>query len=571
LLGNNGAGKSTVMSAIMEATVEGNGAKEDVDAILVYEYIEGDKGEKLYYYCNRKDIKVIGAEEVAFSPASGYESTPISINTFYYTGHFSPNVNDDIRWSLFGGMYNASDISLLIHDYIEYVSESGFRISDPLMDHLSIHLRQNHYRICQLLINDFADISFHNFEFPKCVILTPNMRGANGLKTRGRINTTVEGEFKGLIGNLSKCDYKILPFIYYGFLNCIYDEICDVPYYTYDDNTNQNKESEYLYGEKLLEDWIKSIRNNNANLTVYSLFEYFVKSKIEDKYKEGLTELFEVVSLIYNNKNFQEKGIFYYRFGEDDSLIAELFQKNDDPLSSKCRFYDFAYSKNVDSNHLTILSSGELAILNLFSRLYDAIVVKPKTFTNLNTPTLLLLDETELGLHPEWQRQYISVLLHFLQSLTNKGKTEKQGEGKANELSFQIVLASHSPILLSDIPRACSNYLCGKNENNNTDIKETFASNIFELYRNSFFMKNGMMGAFAEDKVTDLFKRIQNKRRKMNDKVIKEIETEIEMIGDERIRLYLLHEMEKRIDQRPLDEQIAYYQKKLQELNGKNA
>ena len=222
-------------------------------------------------------------------------------------------------------------------------------------------------------------------------------------------------------------------------------------------------------------------------------------------------------------------------------------------------------SKNIENNNLTLLSSGELAVLNIFSRLYDAIVVKPKVAANLYSPTLLLLDETELGLHPEWQRQYIRVLLHFLQLLTNEGKTEKQGQGEVSGLSFQIVLASHSPILLSDIPRACSNYLCGKNENNNTIIKETFASNIFDLYRDSFFMKEGLMGAFAETKVQSLLDRIHDGTEIPN--------SEIEMIGDERIRLYLQHEMEKRIDQRSREEQIAFYQMKLQELEskGKNA
>lgn len=79
-------------------------------------------------------------------------------------------------------------------------------------------------------------------------------------------------------------------------------------------------------------------------------------------------------------------------------------------------------------------------------------------------------------------------------------------------------------------------------------------------------MKDGMMGAFAEEKVQSLLNRIQNKRRKMNDKVIKGIENEIEMIGDERIRLYLLHEMEKRVDQPLRNVLIAYYTEKIKQL-----
>ncbi len=93
LLGNNGAGKSTVMSAIMEATVEGYGAKDDVDAILVYENDEG----VLSYYCSDYSKCIIKPKDVSINLAPEPEPRPISIYTFYYTGHFSPHVNADIR------------------------------------------------------------------------------------------------------------------------------------------------------------------------------------------------------------------------------------------------------------------------------------------------------------------------------------------------------------------------------------------------------------------------------------------------------------------------------------------
>ena len=547
LLGNNGAGKSTVMSAIMEATVDGNGEKENVDAILVYE----DDGT-LLYYCRNARKHTLKLENVSVRHI--YESRPISINTFYYTGHFSPHVNADIRWSKWGGLYNASDTLLLIKDYELKENQEGLSMLPPLRDYLMAHVAQNNKRICELLSNE--DIrkelkELPNFIGPNYLVLTPNRQYLR----RPILQQAIAKKVSLIQNPREKC---LAGFIFQGILNGISTEINSIRY----KETQNDRLS--TYGENLLDKWMKVV---NYTSDVLPQFETFVNSLENDShlfnYKEQLKYLYKILSNLNKIARFdKQRQFFYFEFEQDTNLIKNLFNYST-PLSSISFFVNFSFRKSIENNYPTLLSSGELAILNIFSRLYDAIVVKPKAADNLYSPTLLLLDETELGLHPEWQRQYISVLLHFLQLLTEKGKTEKQGEGKANGLSFQIVLASHSPILLSDIPGACSNYLCGKNENNYTDIKETFASNIFELYRNSFFMKNGMIGAFAEEKVQSILNRIHEGTEVQN--------SEIEMIGDERIRRYLQYEMEKSIDQRSPEEQIAYYQKKLQELNGKNA
>ncbi|MGN0235359.1 MAG: AAA family ATPase, partial [Paludibacteraceae bacterium] len=531
LLGNNGAGKSTVMSAIMEATVEGNGDKEDVDAILVYE----DDGT-LFYYCRNARKHTLKLENVSVRHI--YESRPISIYTFYYTGHFSPHVNADIRWSKLGGLYNASDISLLVNDYLTYLHIDGLRMEKPLYEYLTTHVAENNYRICQLLNNKLARVDLKDFKFPKYLILTPNMRGANRLKKEKHDIPTIEEVFNGDMASKFK-DSTLFPFVYYGLLNCICDE-----------------QVGGLTGKELLYHFVEMIKNAEDNSSLIDLLDKLVKFSKDSGYKQNLAALRKLVSHISKTaERNDEINIYYYTFNEVNDYISDLFRQ---PLSgtlSLSRFFDFSYSKSLENNNFTLLSSGELAILNLFSRLFAAVKQKAnrEEIGIRNNNILILLDETELGLHPAWQRQYISLLCRFLNCLVfhsplmrNRGYT------------FQVVMASHSPILLSDIPRACSNYLGANKEK----IEETFASNIFELYRNSFFMKDGLMGAFAEKKVNSLLERIQNDQN-VN-------ESEIEMIGDERIRLYLQHEVEKRIDQRPREEQIAYYQKKLQELQNQN-
>ena len=77
------------------------------------------------------------------------------------------------------------------------------------------------------------------------------------------------------------------------------------------------------------------------------------------------------------------------------------------------------------------LSSGQKAILFIFARIDNAIKqIKSKNIT-------ILLDEADLKLHLEWQRQFINDLVEFLKSYSDK--------------NFYVLYATHSPMILSDI------------------------------------------------------------------------------------------------------------------------
>ena len=169
-----------------------------------------------------------------------------------------------------------------------------------------------------------------------------------------------------------------------------------------------------------------------------------------------------------------------------------------------------------------------------------------------------MLDEAEIGFHPAWQRRYLNLIIEFLNALKLINNDIPQ---------FQIVISSHSPILLSDIPKCCTNYIkrdingFARNVKSEKDIKETFAANIFDLYRMSFFMNDGLIGEFAQEKIKKLFNRIDNGETIG-------IVNEIKMIGDNRIREFLMEKYrEKHSDEKSLnDEIIKYYQDIIEQL-----
>ena len=87
------------------------------------------------------------------------------------------------------------------------------------------------------------------------------------------------------------------------------------------------------------------------------------------------------------------------------------------------------------------LSSGELALINLFGRLNS---IKNEVRKNM----VLLLDEVDLGLHPEWQRKWVKNILPII------GKIMKSQNG-----SVRVVVTTHSPIILSDFMKKDIIYL----------------------------------------------------------------------------------------------------------------
>ena len=63
--------------------------------------------------------------------------------------------------------------------------------------------------------------------------------------------------------------------------------------------------------------------------------------------------------------------------------------------------------------------------------------------------------------------------------------------------------------------------------------RETFGTNIFELYRDSFFLKDGLMGEFATRKIKEIVEDVEKSRN------VETLAKRISMIGDPQIRNYL--------------------------------
>lgn len=544
IVGNNGTGKSTVMSFLLDFIVNGSPC-DSVNGIILYE----NNGE-LYYYGNVIAVYFENKKLNRSKTSIGLRDSLWKIPCFYYSGHFSPYINSDSRNSSLSGSYMASDNMLLVADYEKEYNEDSMHMNWSLIQYLRSFVAQNDYRICMMLANNELSRIIKEFAWPHYVLIVVNQSGAtaidNAIRTENLIRERYGQEkndvkrplFKPIVEDITSFDYFLSLLIYNNLINIIYDRWG------------------WQNGFDIVDDWQNIIKPGN---NIIEQFLSFING-IDDEGKKGtLLSLYHMLKKITELTKYKRgiisNGFLYIDCLKDSDDLIKLggeVLKTEFYLTSK--FFDFSYAQSLDS--ATILSSGEQELLNLFSRIYDVIVLKPNKFSNLEPPYLLFLDEAEIGFHPDWQRRYLKLVIDFLDAI-------KVIFPKLYD--FQIIISTHSPILLSDIPKCCTNYLKKVNgtttKMNSEEIGETFAANVFDLYRMSFFMHDGLVGEFARKKIHTLCERI-------DDGETNGVMNEIQMVGDTRIKEYL---MKKYREKHPEDEMInkdiiKYYKEIIEQL-----
>lgn len=186
---------------------------------------------------------------------------------------------------------------------------------------------------------------------------------------------------------------------------------------------------------------------------------------------------------------------------------------------------------------LARLSSGERQYLYTFSTfIYHTLNLlsihsdNRVRFCRVN----LVMDEVEICFHPEYQRRFISEMIGYIERLDlNKN------------MAFNILIATHSPFILSDILKGNILYLDdGKNANITDEFKNPFCANICDLLYQSFFLKEGFIGEYSRQKLRSIFL-LLNKPKNLSTKEIKEkrikeqINFYIEEVGDPFIIMQL--------------------------------
>lgn len=167
-----------------------------------------------------------------------------------------------------------------------------------------------------------------------------------------------------------------------------------------------------------------------------------------------------------------------------------------------------------ERQYLYTFSTYIYHVLNLLS-IQSSSSVKYRRFN-------LILDEVEICFHPEYQRRFVFEFVEFIKRLYLN-----------TYACFNIIIVTHSPFVLSDIPSENILWLKeGKQDNGDVNKRNPFAANVNDILRNSFFLEKGFIGEFTKRKILSLVKFIAGKSHKTKEWDKKKAQHFISLIGE---------------------------------------
>lgn len=237
--------------------------------------------------------------------------------------------------------------------------------------------------------------------------------------------------------------------------------------------------------------------------------QYFTSEPFDTPLSDKSSLYFNWDFLKYFSKDEYYNSYSYGQFKENPNILLSLISENDHTVSYKYfvdninkKIQNFIRNHNEkaikffkkfnfkvleiipnENPHIDIfdLSNGERYHFLLLFILLEECFLR-------NEDLIIYLDEPDLTLHPKWQKELIKKSIEIFSLYTHK---------------VQIIITSHSPFILSDIPKENVIFLeSGKQVN--PSITQTFGANIHTLLSHGFFMQDGLMGEFAKGKIEEI-------------------------------------------------------------------
>lgn len=323
-----------------------------------------------------------------------------------------------------------------------------------------------------------------------------------------------------------------------------------------------------LNGTKLeyeIENHVKAIHEDNSHITLklkqtlnFIKFTKIIYSKKREIFGKEVpfnkkTEIIEFTPIEFSiqlnkfKKKWGEKSSDILNFMPPPFIKPIIKYKNTKDQNEINNEYPFDYLSSGEKQYIFFITTILYHLRNIESAHKSR--TNRRKFENVN----LIFEEIELYFHPEMQRTLVDNLLKSLRSMRFD-----------HIKNINICLVTHSPIILSDIPTSNGLFLKdGKQENM---IEQTFASNIYSLFRNAFFLEGAPIGEFAVKKIKKLCEKIEK-----NELPESELYKEIQIIGDPIVKNQVMKLFENRyntvIKIQKLEEEIKQLKLKLNDQN----
>lgn len=516
IVGDNGAGKTTLLRFIMDGLTN---TMDLTGPFIAGFYDESQKELKIYSHKMKirnikcKDTKVTPMEEGTFEDW-------IKRTKFVYLS----NVLDihDYSQEKLGKVYDASVGGLLRGDYKRAVERNYIpHDANQIYNFVNNEIYRQINFLYQYKQEEIKTDSF----FDMLNVLTVEIVDNN--LNRERLSEVLKRELQGMykdksseemslnedkLNKLISMVYKKIPYTGYPrwtaliadhlVINAI-KEVAE-PVVTSD---SRQKELECL----LLA--YKKYNNQESIISYSKKFLERLEEELERKdslYISRVTPYIEFLNWLEND----EAGMFDIKIDNRWGTLVEikLNDINKERFGAFFKHYNKTCSPFYFLNFSWGLSTGENNLLNLYSRLHSVLIQDRQigsrgdnvvNYSSMGeipcTNILLLIDEADLSFHPKWQIQYISRLLNILNVMFKTCKV-------------QVIITTHSPMILSDVPKSNVIYLKNSTNDSTGEHSETFGQNVYTLFRDAFFMDQ-TVGEFSNEKIqqagTELNERVQ--------------------------------------------------------------
>lgn len=292
--------------------------------------------------------------------------------------------------------------------------------------------------------------------------------------------------------------------------------------------------------------YIAEINNVNTNLIILEKINQMcaIACKYIKKYSYSFISYSYLDELCHNISQLPEYYLNYQYLAinekEDDYLgieipLTETFNQN---VYEILRLYEllsgrlnFDYLKQIFQVHLNHqISEGELGLINTYSGIYYALTNEYKN----QKSAIILLDEPDKSFHPMWIASFIDNLIKLVESINN-------------EMTYQFIISTHSPFMLSDVPKEAITCIDIVDHHRIvSQAKTSFASNYYDIIKDTFFLKDSV-GTFAKRKINEIIEEINNLNSNTNQETITKLNNLINIIDDPYLKNTLSLQLNKKI------------------------
>jgi energy-coupling factor transporter ATP-binding protein EcfA2 len=504
VVGENGAGKSSLLELLKQISVKGYGDSSAISYQLIYIDYENNKdnltvilkdgetmSEKHCKWHIKKDGPSITVHrdslvDVDMDNSSGHKRDFV----IFYAPFFDNEVSSD-SFDLFdpsAQWVGLSDISTnkLINVYSYKLHNSS--------EHRKYFDRLDSYSYYEQLVEleflaDFLEYKDNlPMDLPKHMYILNNDYPVNFVMEK----LNEENPKKEIVNKINLLN----------FINNWKKEIMD----------KQQKEENALK-DKIYLSVFACLYKSDTELNRY-LFYNITKDTTSDdminklnKYTDGRLE--NLIRLLDNDNTEKDNNKYFFDIKEKKDALRRIMKEHYEIKKNYLLLIPFLLFKRQK------LSTGENNIIQLFARFYNIWRDFPNQYGCIwdADDILFLIDEAEANFHPEWQRQYIKMLICWIELIMKK-------LGRDKTPMFQIILSTHSPFVACDLPNGNMVRLrCkGRDGAKSAYIPKTGSKNIgigayvVDLLKGDFFVKS-LLGEFAEDNINALIKEMRKKRK----------------------------------------------------------